>query len=266
VWSDAHIHLDDLPDDRLVGALWSDPAWRALVPSGEPADALAARERFGADPRIRYAAGVHPWYLPDDVSVAPEADPRIEALRDIVTNGGFHAVGEIGLDALRHPDEPRRAQADAYLDAQVRIARAAGLPVVLHCVRSHARAQAIVRSVAPRGTAGMVHAFAGSVEEARAWIRLGLFVSIGAAVTRPQSHRVRRVAAALPLDALLVETDAPFMAAWPAPPGGGGIDDLRDVVSNVAELRGADPGAIGAAAAANLERMLAGEHAVAGGA
>lgn len=259
MWCDAHIHLDDVAGDPLAAGLGATTGYRALIPAGEPADTLAALQRWKGDARLAYATGIHPWYLPDDAAVHPEDDPRWDVFTSVVSNGNVIGIGETGLDRLRHTTPEVAAQAERYFAAQVRVAAEHGRFVVIHCVRAHARAAEVVRAEGRGRVTGMVHAFAGSFEEARAWQRLGFYVSFGPAVTRPASNRVRDVVTRVPLGQLLIETDAPYMAAYPDAPGGGTPDDLLRVAAEVAALRGVALDEIEAATARNYARLLAGQ-------
>lgn len=237
MWCDAHVHLDVYDEAVVASSIAACADYRALVAAGEPQDAVGVLARWGTQRRILATAGIHPWYLPVDGRGHAE-DSRFDDLLKLVTAGQVAAVGETGLDLIRNPsDEQRRVEED-FFAAQVAVAVEYGLPLVVHCVRAHARALAIVKRVGAGRARGMVHAFAGSLEEATAWSRAGFALGIGPAVTRERSHRVRRVAAALDRSHLLTETDGPFMAAWPKASGAGHPDDLLNVVTTIAELRG----------------------------
>ena len=158
-------------------------------------------------PQLYAAFGLHPVFShqhqPEDLA----------ALRDWLAACISHpqccAVGETGLDYYV-PDADRDHQ-QALFEAQLQLARDFNLPVLVHVRRAHAATIATLKRFRlPR--AGIIHAFAGSPEEAREYCRLGFKLGLGGAATWPQALRLRRTLAVLPLDSLVLETDAPDMA------------------------------------------------------
>lgn len=118
------------------------------------------------------------------------------------------AVGEIGLDLYR--DDPQFAKQEQLLDAQLQLAKRYDLPVILHSRRTHDKlAMYLKRQDLPR--TGVVHGFAGSLQQAKRFVQLGYKIGVGGTITYPRASKTRDVMAQLPLDALLLETDAPDM-------------------------------------------------------
>lgn len=170
---------------------------------------------------LRRAVGVHPAH---DGTVAQVEVAQVEAGLEGVD---VAAIGELGWDRA-HP--PR----DALVDALVELAKARGLPVILHVVGLHGHA---VERLRRHGQVqGVVHAYSGSAELVKAYVALGLHVSIGPSVRRDGARKVIAAAAAVPDGRLLVETDAPDQCAEPA--------ELPSVVDAVARARGATVEAI----------------------
>ncbi|WP_109511411.1 TatD family hydrolase [Pseudomonas ovata] len=155
-----------------------------------------------------YAAfGLHPVHLDEH---RPE---HVQALGDWLMRLKGHAkvcaVGEIGLDYFL--PELDRVRQQALFESQLALAADLDLPVLLHVRRSHAEVIATLKRFRlKRG--GIVHAFAGSLEQAREYIRLGYRLGLGGAATWPQALRMHRVLPQLPLDSVVLETDAPDMA------------------------------------------------------
>lgn len=153
------------------------------------------------------AFGLHPVYLDD------HRPADLTELGDWLTRLNGHrqlcAVGEIGLDYfLEHLD---RARQQALFEAQLQLAVDFQLPALLHVRRSHAAVIATLKRIRlSRG--GIIHAFAGSYEEAREYLKLGFKLGLGGAATWPQALRMHKVLARLPLDAVVLETDSPDMA------------------------------------------------------
>lgn len=160
-----------------------------------------------AQPRLLPVPGLHPCYI-----ARHHEDDLVELERRLATHPEVVAVGEIGLDwfvADIREGEPRRRQ-EAFFRAQLEIAAHAGKPVLLHVRKAHADVLRVLREVRFR-EGGIVHAFSGGIEEARHYARLGFHLGIGGPLTYDQSRRLREVVAAMPLETLVLETDAPDM-------------------------------------------------------
>jgi TatD DNase family protein len=194
-----------------------------------------------------YAAfGLHPVFL------SQHQPTHLEDLRNLLArhsgNPKLCAVGEIGLDYFL--PELDRGQQQALFIAQLALAAEFELPALLHVRRSHAEVIAnLKRQRLKRG--GIVHAFAGSLEEAREYLKLGFKLGIGGAATWPQALRLRKVIAALPLEALLLETDSPDMAPAMHPQQRNSPEFLPDICANLAELKGLSPSELASASSQN---------------
>jgi len=140
------------------------------------------------------------------LSMEGEDGEWLERLRD---NPRLCAVGEFGLDCYLADLDKTRQQ--ALFEAQLQMACDFELPALLHVRRSHAQVIATLKRYKP-ARAGVIHAFAGSYEEAREYIKLGFLLGLGGAGTWPQALRLRKTLARLPLDSVVLETDAPDMA------------------------------------------------------
>ena len=206
---DTHCHLDFPPlIDQLPALL--DRAGRVgvrryVVPgvsaAGWPRIAACAKEY----PAVLPAFGLHPMHA---------ADCSGQMLSDL---DGFlpqaAAVGEIGLDYLL-PDTDRELQREAFR-GQLRLAVAAGLPVLIHCRRAFRDLLTILREERVERIGGIMHAFSGSVEVARDCIRIGLLISVAGSVTYHNAVRPLALVHDLPLESLVLETDAPDMSPEP---------------------------------------------------
>lgn len=214
---DSHCHLDapEFDGDReqvmraasevgvmgIVVPAYTASRWPALM-------ALCARARR---PSLWPALGLHPIYIADHEEASLQA---LEA--QLISAPELVAVGEIGLDRflpeLITPDMWHKQQ--RFFEAQLGLAQAYNKPVIVHARRCHAD---IVRSLkrVKFSQGGVVHAFSGSVQEALAYVELGLCLSLGGPLTYPQSRKLREIATQIPLAHLLIETDAPDMVPWP---------------------------------------------------
>ncbi len=160
-----------------------------------------------SDPKLYAAFGLHPVYLdqhrPAHLRELGDWLNRLRGERQLC------AVGEFGLDYYL-PELDRERQQQLF-EAQLQLAVDFNLPALLHVRRSHAAVIATLkRYKLARG--GIIHAFAGSFEEAREYHRLGFKLGLGGAATWPQALRLHKVLPQLPLDSLVLETDSPDMA------------------------------------------------------
>ncbi|AGF77215.1 hydrolase, TatD family [Desulfocapsa sulfexigens DSM 10523] len=146
------------------------------------------------------AIGLHPMYLSD------HGRDDLQLLQQRASAGDLVAIGEIGLDYFVK-DCNRSAQQELF-EAQLAIASKAALPVLLHVRKAHDQVQATLRRL-HFTEGGIVHAFSGSLQQAEHYIKLGFLVSICGTITYDRATRIRSVAAALPLNSLVLETDSP---------------------------------------------------------
>jgi TatD DNase family protein len=205
-WIDTHCHLDapEFDADRAAVVARARAAGVAcqVLPAVTVGNFDAVRA-LAADHGLAYGLGLHPLYLPSDEG------PAIEQLRQALATHAADlrlvAVGEIGLDHFVKDLDPA-LQERCYL-AQLKAARDAGLPVLLHCRRS---ADALLKGLRRIEVAGgIVHAFNGSEQQAQAFVERGFALGFGGAMTFERALQLRRLAATLPDHALVLETDAP---------------------------------------------------------
>ncbi len=206
IWIDTHCHLDapEFDPDRDAVAARAQAAGVAMMvlPAVLPAHFDAVRElahRHG----LAYALGIHPLYVDrvDDADLG-RLERALERLRD---DPRLVAVGEIGLDWFVEGLDRVRQQ--RFYVGQLELARAMGLPAILHVRRSADGLLAGLRRIPVAG--GIVHAFNGSVEQARSLIGAGFALGFGGAMTFERALQIRRHAAGLPETAIVLETDAP---------------------------------------------------------
>lgn len=146
------------------------------------------------------AIGLHPLYL------SHHSQEHLVELRRHALEGQLTAIGEIGLDYY-HAHTNRSAQQELF-EKQLLIARETALPVLLHVRKAHDQVQKTIRCLNYTG-GGIVHAFSGSLQQAEKYLKLGFCISVCGTVTYDRARKIRQVAQALPLDSLVVETDAP---------------------------------------------------------
>jgi TatD DNase family protein len=249
---DSHCHLDSeyFGEDRDlvlararqagVGPFITIGVGRGLDAPREAA-ALAALE-----PDIYATVGVHPH---DAASMTEETWTELEAL---ARRPRVVGVGETGLDYY-YDHSPRSVQLGAYRRF-VALARAAGLPLVSHIRDAHAEAAGLLREEG--AGPGVIHCFSGGVAEARAYLDLGQCLSFSGIVTFKNAGNVREAAAFAPLDRILVETDAPYLAPIPKRGKRNEPAFLAHTLAALAELRGIPVAELDAATSANTRRVF----------
>jgi TatD DNase family protein len=163
--------------------------------------ALAVR-----DERVYASAGVHP-----DTTEGEE--PTVQRLVDLASRARVIAIGETGLDYYRLP-EPLEWQRERFR-VHIRAAREAGKPLIIHTRSAAEDTLRIMREERAGEAGGVMHCFTESLEVARAAIEMGFFISFSGIVTFKNARELQAVARALPLERILIETDAPYLAPVP---------------------------------------------------
>ncbi len=208
-WIDTHCHLDEFEAhagrayvDGVRDAARGAGVRHCVLPAVELANLEAVRtlaHRHGDS----YALGIHPLFTgragDDDLQVLEQA---LAAHRD---DPRLVAIGEIGLDYFVPGLDAARQE--RFYRAQLQLARRFDLPVILHVRRSSDKLLKALRELPVRG--GIAHAFNGSQQQAEAFIAMGFKLGFGGAVTFDRALQLRRLAQALPLSSLVMETDAP---------------------------------------------------------
>lgn len=247
---DSHSHFDAPEFDADRGAALARAraagVTRQVVPAITASSWPKLREVCASGAGLFPAYGLHPMYLAD------HRPAHLDDLHDWIDRERPVAVGECGLDFFIEGLEP--AEQQRYFDGQLRLARAFDLPLIVHARRA---VDAVIASVKRVGQLrGVVHSFSGSPEQARQLWQLGFLIGLGGPVTYERANRLRTLARTMPLDFLLLETDAPDQ-----PDAGirgqrnepSRLPAVRDVI---AELRDASPAEIAVATTRNAERLF----------
>ena len=233
---DTHAHYDDERFDGDREALLASMPEKNVglivnpgcdVSSSRTAVALAESFDF-----VYAAVGIHPENCGDF------APGMIDRLRQMAKNPRVVAIGEIGLDYYWAENPPRELQQEV-LRRQLRLAEELGLPVIIHDRDAHGDTLDIVREF-PR-VRGVFHCFAGSAEMARELIKMRWMLSFNGAVTFKNAKKAPEVIAAVPLEKLMIETDAPYLT--PVPHRGERNDSsyVRLVAEKIAQIKGLTP-------------------------
>jgi TatD DNase family protein len=262
MWIDTHCHLDAAEfradRDAVVARAVAAGVTQIVLPAVNPRNFRTVRGLAHAH-GLTYALGIHPMC----VDGSPDADLDLlrAALEEHRDDPRLVAVGEIGLDHFV-PGLDRGRQEFFYV-RQLALAREFGLPVLLHVRRS---VDAVLKQLRRIPVPGIAHAFNGSLQQARAFLDLGLKLGFGGNVTFERALQIRRLAQALPDDAIVLETDSPDIAPqWcyrTAEQRAQGHSmrnepaELAGIAAVLAQLRGVDPAALAATTGANARAVL----------
>jgi TatD DNase family protein len=265
MWIDSHCHLDapefDADRDAVVARARAAGVTQMVLPAVDVASFERVR-RLAHAHGFAYALGIHPLY------VGRAAEDHLQRLHEaLVAHRGdarLVAVGEIGLDHfVTEPDPARQA---AFYAAQLKLARQFDLPVILHVRKSADALLAQLRDAKVRG--GIAHAFNGSEQQALAFVALGFKLGFGGAMTFERALQIRRLAATLPLDAVVLETDAPdipphwlYRTAAQRAAGERSRNEpgeLPRIAQTLARLRGVSLQTVAQATSANVRAALPG--------
>lgn len=247
---DSHSHLDasEFDPDRaqVLARARAAGVTRQIVPAVGAAGWGKLRDLCATEPRLYPAYGLHPMFL------AEHRPEHLPLLREWIERERPLAVGECGLDFFVEGLDAE--QQSLYFDGQLRLARDFELPVIVHARRAVDAVIAAIRRFGP--LRGVVHSFPGSADQAKRLYELGFLVGLGGPVTYERANRLRTLAATLPIDCLLLETDAPDQ-----PDSGhrGQRNEparLTTVRDTIAALRGVEPDVVARATTENAERLF----------
>lgn len=247
---DSHCHLDAgefAPDrDAVIARARAAGVMQQVVPATHAEAWPGLRDACSAEDGLFPAYGLHPVFL------SRHRPGHLDDLREWLGRERPVAVGECGLDhfvdGLDHDAQM------ACFEAQLRLARDFELPVIVHARRAVDAVIAAIRRIG--GLRGVVHSYAGSEQQARQLWEQGFLLGLGGPVTYERAQRLRRLAATMPIEHLLLETDAPDQPD-------AGIRGERNeparlavVRDAIADLRGESPEDVAAATAANARRLF----------
>lgn len=228
---DSHAHYDDEAFDQDRGEILRNlPAQGICRIVSVGADLQGCRDAVAlaaAYPYIYAGVGIHPECVNDT------PDEALNEVGTLLDAPKVVAVGEIGLDYHFEDNAPREVQRE-WFAKQLALANRRGFPVIVHDRDAHGDTMELLCKYRPKG---VVHCFSGSVEMMREVVRLGMYIGLGGAVTFKNARVPVEVAAAVPLDHLLLETDAPYMA--PVPYRGKRCDSsmIAKTAERIAEIR-----------------------------
>lgn len=207
---DSHCHLDYFANefDEVLERAEAAGVTRMLTIATNVRKAAVYRELAERDPRVWFTIGTHPLH------VSEEADVTVDEIVALTDHPRCVGVGEAGLDYFHDRDPPELQK--AVFRTNIAAARITGLPLVIHARKADDDMIAILREEMAKGPfKALLHCFSSGPELARVGVELGLYVSFSGILTFKNSEEIREVAASVPAERLLVETDAPYLAPTP---------------------------------------------------
>jgi TatD DNase family protein len=264
---DSHAHLegkryDADREDVLVRAKQSGIVAYLAVGNGDGPDTadcgIRLADKYNGKPQypeIWASVGIHPH----EATLANEH--AYARLTDWARHPRVIAWGEIGLDYF-YDHSPREVQKAVFL-WQMELAKAAKLPIIIHCRPSDNSENAwddclalIGEHWTSSGLGGILHCFTGTVEHARRGLDLGFLISFAGNITFPKAQNIRDAAQIVPLDRMLIETDSPYLAPIPHRGQRNEPAFVKEVAAQIATLRGTTSEDIGRQTAANFYRVF----------
>lgn len=248
---DSHSHIDnerfDSDRDEVVARARANGV-TGLINAGDCiASSARSIELAEAYPEVYAAVGIHPHEAGD----VKEED--YQQLIDWAGHPKVVAIGEIGLD-YHYDYSPRSIQQEVFI-RQIDVARRTGLPIIIHDREAHGDVMSIIKKEAG-GLTGVFHCFSGSMEMARECLALGFYIAVGGSVTFKNAAKLPAIAASVPLDRLLLETDCPYLTPQPYRGRRNEPAYVRIVGEYVAALRKMELAALAEATTANVKRLF----------
>jgi TatD DNase family protein len=249
--SHAHVDMSEFDSDRtdMLARAQAAGVRHILAIGGAPgalASALPFAERYDW---IYAAAGIHPH----EAKLATSA--HYDELTNLARHPKFLGWGEIGLD-YHYDHSPREVQQRVFVE-QLELARRAGKPIIIHCREAWPDCLALLeKHWRSSGLGGIFHCFSGTLAEARLGIEMGFLVSFAGNLTYPKAQNLRDVAADLPIESILIETDSPFLAPQAFRGRRNEPAFVAELARTLAPVRNLAPHEVGAATAANFRRFF----------
>ena len=236
--------------DPLISALLSSDVSAIINVGTSPETCRAAIEQAEKYDNMYLALGIHP----SDTRFLSDMDAELAEIENMIKNQGRKCVclGEIGLD-YHYPDTDKERQ-HRYFRAQMALAEKLGLPVCIHDRDSHADVMAVIREFP--NVRGVLHSYSGGVDMARELVELGYMISFSGTLTFTNARRPREVAATLPHDRILIETDCPYLAPHPLRGTLNHSGNLKYTNATLAEILGITEEECAALTEANAKRFF----------
>ena len=236
--------------DPLISALLSSEVSGIINVGTSPETCRAAIEQAEKYDNMYLALGIHP----SDTRFLSDMDAEIAEIENMIKKQGRKCVclGEIGLD-YHYPDTDKERQ-HRYFRAQMALAEKLDLPVCIHDRDAHADVMTVIREFP--NVRGVLHSYSGGVDMARELVELGYMISFSGTLTFTNARRPREVAATLPHDRILIETDCPYLAPHPLRGTLNHSGNLKYTSATLAEILGISEEECAALTEANAKRFF----------
>lgn len=229
---DAHCHLD-FPEfenrrEQILARAAESGVRRLVIPGVRRQHWDRVMQTAAGLPGVFYCLGIHPWYVGEHV----DEDVSVLEARLMAADSRCVGLGECGLDRLRGELSAQIPWFEAQIDIAARLKR----PLIIHSVRTHDEVHRILKTRKFGGRA-LVHGFSGSYQQACKLVDLGCYIGVGGVITHSRARKTRDAIARLPVDSLVLETDAPDMAPEGVAKGGNSPHYLPMILEALAALR-----------------------------
>lgn len=252
---DTHCHLDfaAFDDDRqtVINQAMASGVINIVVPAVKHDTWHTTIKLCQEHSNCDLALGMHPMFIEH------HQPQHLNALDEAIKQSQPIAVGEIGLDyylpELSSPELKQKQQ--LFFSKQLIIANQHQLPVIIHNRKAHDQCLSLLKQ--HQANRGIIHAFNGSLQQAQAYIKLGFVLGFGGMVTYPRSRKLRTLVTELPLDSIVLETDAPDMSPVEHHGTRNSPEYLDEILHCIAELRNQSAEHIAKITSDNAKRILA---------
>ncbi|MCK5881055.1 MAG: TatD family hydrolase [Sinobacterium sp.] len=262
LWCDSHCHLDLIKTNNKLQRLQQlshNHCSAILIPSTEGRPSPQATEFYEASKHIATlnvftSFGYHPWFL-DSLKHLDSTELFPYILNAFNQADKISAIGETGLDRLKADNNQAFSLQLQCFNAHCLLALETQLPLIIHSVKSHADTHETLRHYKGQ-LRGVIHGFTGSYEQAMQFINLGFFIGVGGSISYPRAKKTREAIRRLPLESLLLETDAPAMPLFTQQGSDNKPENIVLIADALAEIKQCPTEHIIKCCTANFQRLF----------
>lgn len=251
---ETHAHYDDeqFQNDRdlLIQDLLKDKISNIINVSSSVesiSSCLALSEKYD---KIYGALGVHPS------DIAGLNEQNFAWIREQCKNPKAAAVGEIGLDYYWDKEEDVQRRQREWFFRQMKLAEEVNLPVIIHSRDAAEHTLQVMREAHAENIPGVIHCYSYSLEMAKEFVKMGYYIGVGGVVTFKNARKLKETVVGIPLERILLETDAPYLAPEPNRGKRNHSGNLTYVAEKIAELKGITPGEVEDVTRENARRLF----------
>jgi len=257
-FTDSHCHID-YPEcseslSSLIQQCEQANIHRIIVPAVSPAywqRLLASCQQSNNNCQLQPCLGIHPWYLKGLSNIhLQQLEQWVEIHQEYIV-----AIGETGLDGVIAKEQNNLMQQQEFFDFHMQLANQFSKPLIVHHRRSHQQVIEQLKQV-PINSGGVIHAFSGSYQQGKTYIDMGFKLGIGGTITYPRAEKTIKAVKRFPLDALLLETDAPAMPLYRHQGQANSPLKIIKVFEHLCAIRGETPEEIAATIENNIMQLF----------